>query len=186
MRRSPIAALAFAFTLAACSGGEDAETDEGLEADDVMAATAGADLIPGQYESRGTLLAFEVPGVPDSQIEPVRAMMAESMGQTHSYCLTQEEIDQGPGQMAQKMAESNCSVEGLRASGGVISGEMQCSGEDGLKGTVKLEGTMNGNSSTMTMETIQSVPGIAGEGARLKMQVEATRVGECAGGTGQG
>ena len=175
MRRSPIAALAFALALAACSGGEE-ETDEGLDA----GALEGApQMRPGLYESSGTLLEFDVPGVPASQIESVRSMMAETMSTASTFCLTQEEIDEGPGRMVQQMAESDCTVSNLDVSSNSMSGEMQCRGEGGLNGSVKIDGTMRGDSSTMVMETIQSMPGIPGEGARMKMQIDSRRIGEC-------
>lgn len=179
MRFPTLAAICLPLTLAACSGGDDA-ADEGLDADEVAAALEGSpQMRPGLYESSGTLLEFDVPGVPASQIESVRSMMAESMGATNTFCLTQEEIDEGPGRMVQQMAESDCTVSNLDVSSNSMSGEMQCRGEGGLNGSVKIDGTMRGDSSTMVMETIQSMPGIPGEGARMKMQIDSRRIGEC-------
>ena len=82
--------------------------------------------------------------------------------------------------MLKQMAESDCAITSLDVSGNGMKGEMTCKGEGGLNGTVKVEGTSAGGTSSMTLETIQTVPGLPGEGARLKWRTDARRVGECA------
>ena len=182
MRFPPLAALCLPLALAACSSGEDEAAEGALDSEEIASQLEqGPTAIPGEYRTTATLLEFEIAGVPEAQAESVRSMLADSMEQPATYCLTQEEADRGPGEMLQKMAESDCTVTRLDTTPDSISGEMQCSGEGGLNGSVTVDGTMRGETSTMVFETIHSVPGIPGEGARLKMQVESRRIGECAG-----
>ena len=65
MRRTLPITAALVLGLAACSGGEDADSGEGLDADEVAGAMDKAPQVePGKYEGRTTLLEFEIAGLP--------------------------------------------------------------------------------------------------------------------------
>jgi hypothetical protein len=180
MRFPPLAAICLPLALAACSGGEDGATDEGLDEQDVAERLADAPAIePGLYESSGTLLEFEMAGMPQGQGESLRSMMAAEMAKPTTFCMTPEQAAQGRGEMLQHMAESDCTVTRLDTSADGVSSEMQCRGEGGLNGTVTVDGTMSGDTSSVVFETVQSVPGAPGEGARMKMRIDSRRIGPC-------
>ena len=182
MRRTLPITAALVLGLAACSGGKDADSGQGMSADEVANQLDNASTVePGQYQARTTLLEFEIAGMPEAQVNTVRSMFAGELEKPTTFCLTPEQAKQGRGEMLQKMAESDCSITSLDINGGSMKGEMNCKGNGGLKGTVKVEGTSSGDSSSMTLETTQTVPGIPGEGARLKWRTDARRVGECTG-----
>lgn len=182
MRIPPLAALCLPLALAACSGGEEADTGEALDADDVVSRMdEGPQLRPGQYEATASLLEFEVPGVPVSQTDAVKQMISAEFAKTNTFCLTPEQAEGGPREMVQQMAESNCSFDRYDVTGTALDAEMSCAGGGGLEGSVKVNGTIEGETSSMVMETIHQVPGVPGEGARMKLQMDSRRVGECTG-----
>ena len=184
MRIALIASLALPLALAACSGGDEdvVEEDAGLSGEEVAAQLEAAPRAePGQYETSVELLEFEVPGMPASQTDAVKQMMAVEFSKASTFCLTPEQAEEGPQRMVQQMAESNCTFGRYDVTGSSIDGEMTCTGEQGFDGTVRVSGTMSGDTSSMTMETIHKVPGMPGEGARMKMQMDSRRIGECPG-----
>src|SRR5690606_11865013 len=172
--------LAAAMLLAACGGGEtDADGDGSLTADEV--AAAAADMVqprPGQYRSTLELLEFDAPGVPDSAKQQMRQIFASGLTEGNTFCLTPEDAAaNGARQMVENMAESDCTMDRFDVTGGAVVAEMQCAGEGGAASTVKMEGQMTTESSTMTMDTSQNVPNI-GE-TRMKMRVTSQRIGDC-------
>lgn len=181
MRLPPLAALCLPLALAACSGGEDADSEAALDTDEVVSRMDEApQLEPGQYETTATLLEFDVPGVPASQTDAVKRQLAPQFASKHSYCLTPEQAEGGPREAIQQMAESNCSFSRYNVAGNELDAEMSCAGQGGLEGSVKVSGTISGDSSTMVMETIHKDAGIPGEGARMKLQMDSRRTGDCA------
>lgn len=177
MRRSVILPLAAALALAACGGSDTREGEVGM--DDVAAAAASIPQPePGEYRSTVEMIEFDVPGMTDAMKQQMRAAAESGMREGNSFCLTPEEAAEGPEQMVQNMAESNCSFQRFDVAGGTIDAAMTCSGEDGFEGQVALTGTMSSTSSSITMDMTQDIPGT--EGVRMKMKVDSQRVGECA------
>ncbi|MXO59420.1 DUF3617 family protein [Altererythrobacter salegens] len=164
--------------LAACSSGEDAD-----EAVEVGPAAGQADAAPaiqaGQYEARTTLLEFEVAGLPEEKVKTLRSAFADELEKPTAFCLTAEQAQKGREEILKKMAESDCTITTLDMTEAGMTGEMNCKGQGGLSGTVKIAGTSAGGTSSMTLETIQSIPNLPGEGARMKWRTDARRVGEC-------
>ena len=182
MRFPPLAALCLPLALAACSSGEDEAAGDPLDADEVVARMdEGPGLRAGQYQSTATLLEFEVPGVPASQSDSVKQMMSAEFAKANTFCITPEQAEDGPRHMVQQMAESDCTFGRYDVTGNSLDAEMSCSGAGGFDGSVTVSGTFEGDSSSMVMETIHKVPGMPGEGARMKLQMDSRRIGECTG-----
>lgn len=172
--------LVAAVLLAACGGGaEEATEGEALTGDELAAeAEDMVQLRPGQYRASLELLEFEAPGMPEGAIE--QAQQIYSSGLTdHTFCMTEADVARnGPEQMVQNLADSECTMESFDASGGSVVAEMQCAMEDGVTSNMRMEGQMTPNGSTMTMDTTQTMPGM-GE-THMKMRVTSERIGECA------
>ena len=180
MRLTLIATGILSFALAACSGGEEEQTGQTLDADEVAERIdAAPELRPGQYESKVALIEFDVPGMPASQSDSVKKMMEAEFAKTNTFCLTPEQAEEGPRQMVQQMAKSNCAFSRYDVDGNSLNAEMSCSGGGGMTGSVKVSGSIEGDSSSMVMESVNKVPGMPGEGARMKMQVDSRRIGNC-------
>ena len=181
MRFPILAAFCLPMALAACSSGEDAETEEGADGAGLTLG-AGAQMRPGLYEARSTLLEFQMPdmpGMPAGSMDGLKSAMATEMEKAHTFCLTPEEARAGPQDMMKHLAESNCTMANFNVTANSMSGEMRCNDPEGMNGTVKVEGTFSGDSSTSTMEWSQTGPGLPGEGVRMKIRSESRRIGEC-------
>lgn len=184
MRFPLFAALSLSFALAACSGDEPEESGEALDSDEVVSRMdEGPQLRPGRYQSQATLLEFEVPGVPASQTEAAKEAHSPQFAREHAFCLTPEQAEGGPREMVQRMAESNCSFGRYDVTGSSLDAEMTCRGGGGFEGSVAVNGTIEGDSSSLVMETIHKVPGLPGEGARMKLRMDSRRIGDCPAGT---
>jgi len=186
MRQPTIAALALGLALGACSGGEDQPGEDAGPGGDGIAARAASvpQLQPGRYEVKATLLEFampDIPGAPAGQFDNMQSMMASEMEKPQTYCLTAEEAAEGPKRMMNHLAESDCTFSRFDVTANTMSGEMQCSDKSGMNGTVKIDGTFAGDSSSTTMEWSQRMPGIAGDGVHMRVRSDSRRIGECTG-----
>ena len=181
MRATHTLPLAAAILLAACNGnGEtDADGDGKISADELAAETA--DLVqprPGQYRTTAEIVEFDVPGMADEQKQMMRTMMAQGAAQASLSCLTPEDAEKnGARQMVEKLAEGDCEIKSFNVAGGTVDAEMQCAGGGGPAGTVKMQGVMEAEKSTMTMEFDQSLGGATQ--AHIKMRMNSERIGDC-------
>lgn len=180
MRISLILPLAAAVALAACGSKEE---DKSGPVSPEQAAQAMSDLeVPraGQYKAAIEVLEFDIPGLPAAQKDQMKAMFAGAVTAGHTYCLTQEEAENGAKDMAEKLAQGDCTFNQFNASGNSLQADMVCKDEKGLQGNVKLAGTTNKEGSDMTMEMSQKIPQMPGEGVvNMKMRMVSTRVGDC-------
>jgi hypothetical protein len=182
MNRPIISIAALVLVLSACSGGEkDADSDKAVSIEDAAARAAGGQpkLEPGKYEVTTRLLEFEMAGMPAGQAETMKSMMGGEFEKPHSYCLTAEEAEEGPRRMVSHLPQGDCRMVDFSATSNSVSGEMQCAVEGGASGTTRFAGTFASDSSSMTMESDQQLPGLAGKGMHMKMRVDSRRVGEC-------
>lgn len=185
MRLSASTPLFAAFALAACGGGEPEEAGpEGNAMSAEQVASAMDETVqprPGQYETRVELLDLSMPGMPQAQTDQMREIMAGQFATGNSFCLTPEEAAQGPERMVQELAASDCVFNSFEMDDGSLSADMQCTSEDGMQGNYVLDGEMSAESSTMTMQIDQSLPGVPGDGRmQLEMRVNSQRTGACA------
>jgi hypothetical protein len=183
MARNMSAIAAAALALAACGGGEPEEREAGGEslspgeAQDALGEVAR--MRPGEYRSRMEVMNVSIPGIPEAQAAQMGQMMGGGSNET-TFCLTPEEAEQGPGQVVQEMAEGDCSFSRLDTSGTSIDAEMQCTSAQGVVGRYTLAGEITPESSAMTMQIDQAVPGVPGEGRmQMEMRVTSERIGDC-------
>lgn len=184
MHRLAIAAAVSIVALAGCSSGEKkAESGAPVGSEQAAAQVAAAQikLQPGEYESTIKLLDFSMPGMPAGQAEQMKAMMAGQQQKPHRYCFTPEQAAEGPKQLVARMQQGDCKMSDFTTSANSVSGTMQCNFEGRASSTTHFTGTYRPDGSTMTMESDQQMPGMAGKGTHMKMQVDTRRVGECSG-----
>jgi len=171
--------LVAAMLLAACGGNSDANGDGQISGDEAAVAAQGmVKPQPGQYRTTAELIDFDMPGMTDQQKAQMRSAMAASLAQGNTTCLTPEQSERnGPKQMVQDMAEGDCTIKTFDVSGNNIVAEMQCAGQGGPNGVVRMEGEMAEERSTMTMEFNQD---LGGQGqAHIKMRMNSQRTGDC-------
>jgi hypothetical protein len=182
MSRTIIGVAALALVLSACSSGEKAaDSGKAISPEDAAAKVASAQikLQPGEYESTMKVLEFAMDGMPAGQVDQMKAMMAGPMEKPHRRCLTPEQAAEGPKQLVSRMQEGECKMSDFTSSANSVSGTMHCTFEGRGTSTTKFAGTYAADGSTMTMESDQQMPGMAGKGMHMKMQVATRRVGDC-------
>jgi len=171
--------LAVAILLAACGGDADSDGDGEVGAEE--AAAEAADLVqprPGQYRVALELMEFDVPGMPESAKEQMQQIFSSGLAEGNTFCMTEADAaDNGAEQMVRNLAESDCTMNTFNVSGSTVTAEMQCL-ENGAASTVKIDGQMSAEASTMTMEREGDVPNVGK--TRMKMKVTSERIGDCA------
>ena len=184
MNRTTICVVASAMVLSACSGGQkSADSGKSAGAADVAAKVASSEikLQPGEYESTMKVLEFTMPGMPAGELDRMKSMMGGQMEKPHRYCFTPAQAAEGPKQLVSRMQQGDCKMSDFNSSAGSVSGTMQCSFNGRGSSTTHFTGTYRSDGSTMTMESDQQMPGMAGKGMHMKMSVDTRRVGECSG-----
>lgn len=183
MSKTTISIAVLALALSACSGGQKAEKSQASSPQDAAAKVAAAQikLQPGEYESTMKVLEFTMAGMPAGMGDRMKDAMVGEMQKPRRYCFTPEQAAEGPRQLVSRMQQGDCKMSDFKSSADSVSGTMQCSFNGRGSSTTKFEGTYRADGSTMTMESDQQMPGMAGKGTHMKMQVDTRRVGECSG-----
>lgn len=182
MRSIHVLPLLAAILLAGCGGGGSADENGGGAVSGKEAAAAAGDTIklePGEYRISFELLEFDVPDAPDSLRRQMKSTMGSSnASNTTTFCLKPEDAEaQGPREMVENMAASQCTFSQFDVSGGSISADMQCAGASGEAHRVLMEGTMTATGSTLTMSSEQTM-GAMGK-VNMKTRVTSERIGDC-------
>jgi hypothetical protein len=169
--------LIAAMLLAACGGKADDNGEGAVSNEDAAASMVTPQ--PGQYRTSLELLEFDIPGMDDQMKARMRSIVGGELAKGNTSCLTPEEAAaNGPKRMAQNMAEGNCTFSKFAASGGTISADMQCTGDDGQTSHVLMDGLMTQTGSDVTMTMDQTMEGVGQ--VHMKMHVKAERTGDCA------
>lgn len=173
-----------ALVTAACQG----EEEPGVEArnasvaevaDQVRQAGEGEQFIqPGKWISTVTFEEMTAPGMPPEAARQMRQMMGE--GRRYESCLTEEQAQRPSEEFFAGGSDSQCRYERFTMRGGEIEARMRC-GEGGINQVMEMEGSYSPDSYEMRMTTsLEGAPPPA-SGMRMRMRVDAKRVGQCNG-----
>jgi hypothetical protein len=176
---------AAALALSAC--GSEQEPEPGVDArnasveevaDEVRRAGDGERFIrPGKWVSTVTFEEMVAPGMPPQAAEQMRRMMGE--GRKYESCLTEAQA-QRPSEDFFAGANNQCRYEHFTMRGGRIDARMRCAQGD-ITQVMEMEGSYSLASYEMRMTTsLEGAPEPA-SGMRMRMRVQAQRVGECDG-----
>ena len=171
--------LSFApLALAACSSEPEAsDPGEDLSMEEV-AERAKANAMkpePGQYRVTMEVLEVDVPGAPPQAADMMRTMMGQ---QSHSYCLTQADVDKGYEEMVRNSQDnSDCTFQRFDIDGGNFDAQMTCQAEG--QGTMTM--TMSGRGTPTSSEVDMTMKGnMTGMGdSTFRMKAKHERVGDC-------
>ena len=134
---------------------------------------------PGLWESQVTIEQFDIPGMPAEMAQRMKTMMAESQEHGFKTCLTPEDVKR-PKEDFFGGKDDSCRYDHFTMGGGKIDAVMRCGKEGGTQ-VMQMAGTYS--PEAYRMQTSMDVSG--GEGAnagmKMKMRVEAKRIGECTG-----
>lgn len=184
MRALPLHLPIFAMALAlgACGGDDAAEQAKGgaVSQNAVERELAEApQMRPGLYRSRMEMVRFDVPGVPAEQQALMRGMMGAAQGMSVNHCLTEREAGRGPRDMFREMGQGDCTLQRFDVNGNALTGEMQCRGRANEVTTMRMTGTMDRESSAMTMVADIRNSGLPQGRAEMEMRVTSERSGDC-------
>ena len=172
--------ISLAVPLAACESEPDVDVrNASVEevANEVADASKGEEFFvrPGKWQSSMTFEEFSAPNMPPQVAEQMKQSMTG--GQSFENCLAPGDARR-PSEDFFTGADKSCRYDHFRMGGGKIDAKMRCSQGDTSQ-EMEMAGTYSPESYTMRMTTtMKGMPGPAGE-MRMRMRVDAKRVGEC-------
>lgn len=177
--RLTVLTIACALPLAACNQDPEVRA-ENATAEQVakeVAQAGGTDQFvrPGLWESKVTIQEMNIPGMPPEMASQMKGF--EGRIETDQDCLTPEEAKR-PKEDFFTGDNENCRYDHFTMADGKIDAVMNCTAEQANhRMTMQGSYTPETYNMEMTMETA------AGEdaGMRMKMRVDARRVGQCTG-----
>ena len=181
MRITTALAAISAIALTAC--GDSGTVDDPSDPEQVAAA---ADRLakpqPGQYQMTAELVEFSVSGASEEEQEMMNAMFQPGTQQTNSFCLTEEEADQGFTEFVTAMENvpEECEFSNFTVEDNALNATMSCDDNQGNTGDVQFEGTVSETGSDMRM-TMDMTTAPDDRTVRMVMRNTTERTGECTG-----
>jgi hypothetical protein len=172
--------------LAACDSGprvdvKDANLSEVGEAvaKSGVAADDAFQVHPGKWESKVTIEAMELPGMPTGMQEQMKSTFAQHQPPSFTSCLTPEEARKPKADFFAGK-DNNCRYDHFRMGDGKIDAKMRCDAGEAVQ-SMAMAGSYSPESYSMTVTSVRTGgAGPAGE-VRMKMRMEAKRIGDCDG-----
>ena len=157
----------------------DANSSEVAEAVRESRVASDGDFMmrPGRWSSSVTVEELVAPGMPPGFAEQMKDMMAGA--EAHESCLTPEQARK-PREDFFAGKDNKCRYDHFRMGDGKIDMKMRCD-EGGATQVMEMAGTYSPESYTMTMNMDREGGAAAAGEMRMKMRVDAKRVGECTG-----
>lgn len=127
----------------------------------------------GEYRSDITFISLDMPGAPPQMAD----MMGNMMSREITYCLSEEEIEEGFRAITNRSAQdgADCNYERFSYTGGMIDAAMMCR-VDGRDVRMTMKGTGSPTASDITM-TMSGDFGM-GDGS-MTMRAQHERIGDC-------
>lgn len=184
----PAICLAGLLLLSACDSSpevdvKDANASQVAEA--VRKSGIGGDddfqVRPGKWESKVAIEEIDIPGMPAGMQESMKKAFAERQPGSFTSCLTPEQARM-PKEDFFAGKDNKCRYDRFKMGDGRIDAKMRCDAGQGAQ-VMEMAGTYSPESYSMTMTTVREGGAGAGGEARMKMRMDAKRVGECDGKT---
>lgn len=180
------AAIALLLLLAACDSSpkvdvRDANTSEVAEAVRKSGIAGDEDfrVRPGKWESKVAIEEIDIPGMPADMQKQMKQTFAANQPSAFTSCLTPEQAKK-PKEDFFAGKDNDCRYDRFAMGDGKIDAKMRCKSGDADQ-VMEMAGTYSPESYAMTVTTIRE--GGAGPGGemRMKMRMDARRVGQCDG-----
>ncbi|MFB0610850.1 DUF3617 domain-containing protein [Aurantiacibacter poecillastricola] len=169
------------FALAAC--GDSGTVEDPNDPAQIEAATRDLPKPqPGEYRTTGELVELELPGASEEEVQMMRGIMEQGAAQDRTFCMTQEEADQGYQEFLDNMAQGSdeCEFTEFTVSGDNLDATMACDDGAGSVGTMSFGGTISETSQDMTVTMDMENAG-EGQAMRMVLRNRSERIGECEG-----
>lgn len=174
--------ISLALPLAACGSEPDVDV-RNASVEEVANEVAGASrdeeffVRPGKWRSSMAFEEISAPNMPPRVAEQMKQSMAAR--QSFENCLAPADARR-PREDFFTGADKSCRYDHFKMGNGKIDARMRCSQGDTSQ-LMEMAGTYSPDRYSMRMTTtMQGMPGPAGE-MRMRMRVDAERVGECDG-----
>jgi hypothetical protein len=172
--------IAATLPIAGCDSGPEVSAENataGEVAEKVAeAGGAGSFVSPGRWESKVTIDEMSMPGMSKEMAAQMKSAM--SAASTHVSCLTPEQA-QRPKEDFFAGADRNCRYDRFSMGGGKIDAVMNCKDENSSQ-TMEMAGTYSADVYKIAMTATGTQAG-ASDGMKMRMSVDAKRVGPCDG-----
>lgn len=172
--RIPVAIVAMASLMAACS--PPAQAPAASEAP-AAASTSGASVAqiqPGQYRTTVTIVAMNIPGIKTATIN--------AQPTTSEDCVTSDDVAElTNGSLLDADEGETCTRNGMTAAGGHIEGSATCTGPGGQR-SMHMTGSYTPTHVDMDVTATGAMPGGQGDMSQ-HIRVVTDRIGACTTGT---
>ncbi len=132
---------------------------------------------PGLWESKVAIEEIDIPGMPAAMQESMKKTFAERQPAGFTSCLTPEEARK-PKEDFFAGKDNKCRYDHFTMGNGRIDARMRCDAGQGEQ-VMEMAGTYSPDSYSMTMTTLREGGSGPGGEARMKMRMDARRVGDC-------
>jgi hypothetical protein len=133
---------------------------------------------PGKWQSKVTIEAFEVPGMPPEMAKRMKDTMAQYQERSFETCLTKEEAKR-PKEDFFTGKREGCRYDHFKMGSGKIDAVMRCAGDGGASQVMQMAGHYAPETYDMRMSMKQEGGQSPAAGMNMTMKVDAKRVGEC-------
>lgn len=183
--RAALLAVCLALPLAACGSGSEPADDADVQAtnatveevaEQVREASGSEQFIrPGKWVSTLSIEEMTAPGMPAGAAEQMQGMLGQ--GESFESCLTGDQASR-PNEQFFAGANRQCRYENFTMGDGKIEATMRCGGE-GAAQVMEMEGSYSPDSYELQMTSVAPAGPGASDDMRMRMRIEARRVGEC-------
>lgn len=182
--KSAMVLIACAIPLAAC--GSEPEVDiknasVGDVAREVAESGSGGEFVmrPGKWSSKVSIEEVSLPGMPTDAAKQMQDMFAARQPQGFESCLTPEQAKR-PREDFFSGKSDQCRYDHFKMGDGKIDAKMRCQA-GGATQLMEMAGNYSRDNYSMTMSMNQQGGPEPAAGMRMRMRVDARRVGECTG-----
>lgn len=169
-----------ALMIAACNKGPEvdlhnASGNQVSEAVQQSGVVSSSTIEPGLWESKVTIQEMTIPGMPPEYAGRMKEELAKHRNDSNRHCVRPEDVKQPKGEFFG--ADKTCRYEHFTMGGGKIDIAMVCKQEN-MTQTTNLAGGYTPTTYSIDMASTGTGPQ---QGMRMKMHVDAKRIGECTG-----
>ena len=130
---------------------------------------------PGLWESKVSVLDMTMPGLPPEYAGRMKEELAKHRNDSNRHCIKAEDVKKPNSDFFG--ADKSCRYEHFTMGGGRIDIAMVCKQEN-MTQTTNMSGSYTPTTYSLDMSSVGTGPQ---QGMRMKMHVDAKRIGECTG-----
>lgn len=155
-------------------GGQPAEQDRNMTAEEVADELSDMKIEPGQWEATNEIVSASAPGMPEGILKQMTGQKT-----TVSNCITPEQAAKPSANFLAAQQNNNCTYQDWSMEGGRMTGTMTCQGGE-MPGTVVMKMQGNYSPTRYDLDMDMNTTGLPnGMTMTIKAKTTGRRVGEC-------